>query len=130
MTGAVKTEKFKAEVGQVLNLVINSLYSDKDIFLRELVSNAADAIDKLKFESIAKPDLTPAGWEARIRIIPDKAARTLTIADNGIGMTAKGLSKDLGTVAHSGTREFAEKLAAAQQDKAASLIGRSRTRSR
>jgi molecular chaperone HtpG len=123
MAAAAKTQKFKAEVGQVLNLVINSLYSDKDIFLRELISNAADALDKLRFESLAKPELTPAGHEPRIRLIPDKVARTLTIWDNGIGMSAASLAKDLGTVAHSGTREFAEKLAAAQQGSAASLIG-------
>jgi len=123
MAAAAKTQKFKAEVGQVLNLVINSLYSDKDIFLRELVSNAADALDKLRFESLAKPELTPDGHEPRIRLIPDKVARTLTIWDNGIGMSAASLSKDLGTVAHSGTREFAEKLAAAQQGAAATLIG-------
>ncbi|HMI91928.1 MAG TPA: molecular chaperone HtpG, partial [Polyangiales bacterium] len=123
MAAAAKTQKFKAEVGQVLNLVINSLYSDKDIFLRELVSNAADAIDKLRFESLAKPELTPDGYEPRIRLIPDKVARTLTIWDNGIGMSSASLSKDLGTVAHSGTREFAEKLAAAQQGSVATLIG-------
>ena len=123
MAAAAKTQKFKAEVGQVLHLVINSLYSDKDIFLRELVSNAADALDKLRFEALAKPELLPEGYEPRIRLIPDKAARTLTIWDNGIGMSGAALSKDLGTVAHSGTREFAEKLAAAQQGAAATLIG-------
>jgi molecular chaperone HtpG len=123
MAAAAKTQKFKAEVGQVLHLVINSLYSDKDIFLRELISNAADALDKLRFEALSKPELLPEGYEPRIRLIPDKVARTLTIWDNGIGMSAAALSKDLGTVAHSGTREFAEKLAAAQQGSAATLIG-------
>ena len=106
----VQTHKFKAEVSQVLSLVINSLYSNKDIFLRELVSNAADALDKLRFEAIAKPELMPAGHEPRIRLIPDRAARTLTIWDNGIGMSEQTLAENLGTVARSGTREFAKKL--------------------
>jgi molecular chaperone HtpG len=105
-----KTHAFQAEVSQVLSLVIHSLYSNKDIFLRELVSNAADALDKLRFESIAKPELTPGGHVARVRLIPDEAAKTLTIADNGIGMTEEQLVRDLGTVARSGTRELAEKL--------------------
>jgi len=74
-----KTQKFKAEVNQVLSLVINSLYSNKDIFLRELVSNAADALDKLRFESIANPELPPKGHEPKIRLIPDRVARTLTV---------------------------------------------------
>ncbi len=119
----VQTHKFKAEVSQVLSLVINSLYSNKDIFLRELVSNAADALDKLRFEAIAKPELMPAGHEPRIRLIPDKAARTLTIWDNGIGMSAQTLAEDLGTVARSGTREFAQKLQQAKDKGDVSLIG-------
>jgi molecular chaperone HtpG len=111
---AAKTHKFKAEVSQVLRLVINSLYSNKDIFLRELVSNAADALDKLRFAALEKPELVPAGHSPKIRIIPDRAARTLTIWDNGIGMNAESLARDLGTVAHSGTRELSEKLKEAQ----------------
>lgn len=107
---APQTHAFQAEVSQVLSLVIHSLYSNKDIFLRELVSNAADALDKLRFESIEKPELTPKDHVARVRLIPDTAARTLTIADNGIGMTEEQLVRDLGTVARSGTRELAEKL--------------------
>ncbi len=105
-----KTHKFKAEVSQVLHLVVNSLYSNKDIFLRELVSNASDALDKLRFQSLQKPALLPKGHEPKIRLIPDRAAHTLTIWDNGIGMSEAALQKDLGTVAHSGTRELAEKL--------------------
>src|SRR5882757_9750439 len=104
-----KTHKFKAEVSQVLSLVINSLYSNKEIFLRELVSHAADALDKLRFAALEKPELVAAGHAPRIRIIPDRAARTLTIWDNGIGMNAESLARDLGTVAHSGTRELSEK---------------------
>jgi len=118
-----KTHKFKAEVSQVLSLVINSLYSNKDIALRELISNAADALDKHRFESIEKPKLKPEGHSPRIRLIPDPEAKTLTIADNGIGMSSAALSKDLGTVARSGTREFAEKLEEVQKSGDAQLIG-------
>ena len=78
----VKTHKFKAEVSQVLSLVINSLYSNKDVFVREFVSNAADALDKLRFEAISRPKLLPKDYEPTIRLIPDAAARTLTVRDN------------------------------------------------
>lgn len=118
-----KTHQFKAEVAQVLSLVINSLYSNKEVALRELVSNAADALDKLRFEAIKNPALQPEGYRARIRLIPDEGANTLTIADNGIGMDEQALEQDLGTVARSGTREFAEKLKEAQQAKDTQLIG-------
>jgi molecular chaperone HtpG len=120
---APKTQKFKAEVSQVLSLVINSLYSNKDIFLRELVSNAADALDKLRFELIAKPELVPEGHEPKIRLIPDPVARTLTVWDNGVGMSEQALAQDLGTVARSGTREFAEKLQEAKDKRELNLIG-------
>jgi len=120
---AAKTQKFKAEVSQVLSLVINSLYSNKDIFLRELISNAADALDKLRFESIARHELVPAGHEPKIRLIPDPVARTLTVWDNGIGMSDQTLAQDLGTVARSGTREFAERLQEAKDKRDVNLIG-------
>ena len=93
-----KTHKFEAEVSQVLSLVINSLYSNKEVFLRELISNAADALDKLRFESIQNPGLLPAGYQAKIRLIPDEKNKTLTLWDNGVGMTEAALAKDLGTV--------------------------------
>jgi molecular chaperone HtpG len=118
-----KTQKFKAEVSQVLSLVINSLYSNKDIFLRELVSNAADALDKLRFEAIAKPELLQKGHEPKIRLIPDRVARTLTVWDNGIGMSEQALVQDLGTVARSGTREFAERLQEVKDKRDLNLIG-------
>ncbi|MDD9944840.1 MAG: molecular chaperone HtpG [Myxococcales bacterium] len=118
-----KTHKFKAEVSQVLSLVINSLYSNKDIALRELVSNAADALDKLRFEAIEKPKLLPEDYTARIRLIPNESDRTLTIIDNGIGMGESALAKDLGTVARSGTREFVQKLEEAKKAGDANLIG-------
>jgi molecular chaperone HtpG len=116
-TESPKSHKFKAEVSQVLHLVVNSLYSNKEIFLRELVSNASDALDKLRFQALQKPELTPKGHAPKIRLIPNREQHTLTIWDNGIGMSEAGLQKDLGTVAHSGTRELAEKLKQAAADK-------------
>jgi molecular chaperone HtpG len=118
-----KTHKFEAEVSQVLRLVINSLYSNKEVFLRELVSNAADALDKLRFESVQKPALVPAGYAPVIRLIPDEKAKTLTIWDNGIGMNEEALAKDLGTVARSGSKELIEKLQKADQKHDMKLIG-------
>lgn len=116
---------FKAEVARVLHLVIHSLYSNKEVFLRELISNASDSLDRLRFRSIQEPDLLGEGEELRIRVIPDREAGTLTIADNGVGMTSEQLAQDLGTVAWSGSRDFLSKLAAAKDanDKGLSLIG-------
>src|SRR5262245_36991860 len=119
-----KTHKFKAEVSQVLSLVINSLYSNKDIFLRELVSNASDALDKLRFEAIGKPALLPEGHPLEVRLIADAKAGTLTVWDSGIGMSEAALAKDLGTVAHSGTQRFMEKLQESKAEVDAQLIGR------
>ncbi len=109
------THHFQAEVSQVLGLVINSLYTKKEVFLRELLSNASDALDKLRFRAVTEPGLVPEGEKLRIRLIPDKAKRTLTIWDNGVGMSRETLTTDLGTVAHSGTRAFLEKLADAKR---------------
>jgi molecular chaperone HtpG len=120
---SAKTHKFEAEVSQVLSLVINSLYSNKDVFLRELVSNAADALDKLRFEAIQRPELLSEGYQPKIRLIPDDKAKTLTIVDNGIGMTETALSKDLGTVARSGSKELVERLKQAEQKHDLKLIG-------
>jgi len=104
------TRKFKAEVTQVLSLVINSLYSNKEIFLRELVSNASDALDKLQFLALTDPELLAGDTSLKIRITPDEEAGTVTIWDNGIGMDNEDLITLLGTIAHSGSREFMEKL--------------------
>jgi molecular chaperone HtpG len=115
---------FQAEVNQVLNLVIHSLYSNKEIFLRELVSNASDALDKRRFAALEQPALLDEGETLKIRIIPDAAAGTLTIWDNGIGMTEAELCKNLGTIAWSGSREFLQNLKQAEGGQALpQLIG-------
>jgi molecular chaperone HtpG len=117
--------QFGAEVGRLLDLVVHSLYSEREIFLRELVANAADATDRRRFEALTNPALTlPDG--ASIRITPDKPARTLTIADHGIGMSREELAQNLGTIARSGTRAFTANLAKAEDAPAAerpALIG-------
>ncbi len=107
----VETRPFQAEVNEVLHLVIHSLYSHKEIFLRELVSNASDALEKLRFRAITEPSLSEGDAELGIRILPDPAAGTLTIEDNGIGMSHDDLARDLGTVARSGSRAFLDSLA-------------------
>jgi molecular chaperone HtpG len=117
-----ETHSFQAEINQLLNLVINSLYSHKEIFLRELVSNASDALDKLRFRSITEPELLGDEPTLEVRIIPDAERGTVTIEDTGIGMTHDELVKNLGTIAHSGSREFLEMLRQKGQ-KDANLIG-------
>src|SRR5919107_1648198 len=92
---------FQAEVKQLLKLMIHSLYSHKEIFLRELISNASDALDKLRFEALAQPDLLQGGGDLVITIEVDTEARTITIADNGIGMSRDGAIEHLGTIASS-----------------------------
>jgi molecular chaperone HtpG len=121
-----QTLSFQAEVAQLLHLVTHSLYSNKDIFLRELISNASDACDKLRFEAIQDAKLFEDAPNLEVRVSFDKEAKTLIIADNGIGMTAKEAIDNLGTIAKSGTKEFVGKLADAQKSKAkdeGSLIG-------
>ena len=117
-----ETLGFQAEVKQLLHLMIHSLYSNKEIFLRELVSNASDACDKLRFEAIDHPDLLAGDTELRIRVTFDKDARTLTIADNGVGLSRDEAVANLGTIARSGTREFFSQLTGDKQ-KDAQLIG-------
>jgi molecular chaperone HtpG len=113
---------FGAEVGRLLDLVVHSLYSEREIFLRELVANAADAVDRRRFEALTDPALAPPS-EAKIRIVPDKSARTLLIADDGIGMSRQEMIDNLGTIARSGTRAFGEALSTAKPEDRPNLIG-------
>ena len=117
-----ETLGFQTEVRQLLKLMIHSLYSNKEIFLRELISNASDAADKLRFESLAAPDLLSEDPDLAIRIDSDKEQNTITITDNGIGMSREELVEHLGTIARSGTAEFLQQMTGDQQ-KDAQLIG-------
>jgi molecular chaperone HtpG len=112
---------FQAEVAELLHLMVHSVYSETDIFLRELISNASDALDKLRYEAIAAPDLTADGEPPRIRIVPDKKAGTLAVIDNGVGMDRQELIDNLGTIARSGTKSFLSRLTEAKDG--AGLIG-------
>src|SRR6201746_965128 len=112
---------FQAEVAELLHLMVHSVYSETDIFLRELISNASDALDKLRYEAIATPALMPDEDPPKIRIVPDKTAGTLAVSDNGIGMDRQELIDNLGTIARSGTKSFLSKLTEAKDG--AGLIG-------
>ena len=121
-TDAASVSKpFQAEVSELLHLMVHSVYSETDIFLRELISNASDACDKLRYEAIARPELIGDGEAPKIRIAPNKKADTLTVSDTGIGMDRQELIDNLGTIARSGTKDFVAKLAEAKDG--ASLIG-------
>src|SRR4051794_26225804 len=111
MNRAAERHEFQAEVKQLLDLMIHSLYSNKEVFLRELISNASDALDKLRFERLTTPELGPTG-ELQVRIDCDREQRTISIIDNGIGMTREEVVRNIGTIAKSGTKEF---LAAVKQ---------------
>ncbi|WP_447802181.1 molecular chaperone HtpG [Pseudomonas serbica] len=123
---SVETQKetlgFQTEVKQLLHLMIHSLYSNKEIFLRELISNASDAVDKLRFEALAKPELLEGGAELKIRVSFDKDAKTVTLEDNGIGMSREDTITHLGTIAKSGTADFMKHLTG-DQKKDSHLIG-------
>src|SRR5271166_617189 len=113
---------FQAEVVQVLDLMIHSLYSNKEIFLRELISNASDAIDRLRFEAFANPQGPTIPDKPQIRVGYDAAARTITVSDNGIGMSRAEVMEHIGTIAKSGTAEFLQALSGDQRQDA-TLIG-------
>jgi molecular chaperone HtpG len=114
--GAAISHPFQAEVAKLLQLMVHSVYSDRDVFLRELISNAADALDKLRYEAIEQPDLLEDAPGLTITITPDTQARTLTITDTGIGMNERELAENLGTIAKSGTQAFVEQAKARQGD--------------
>ena len=121
-TTTKETLGFQAEVSQLLHLMIHSLYGNKEIFLRELVSNASDAADKLRFEALSDANLFENDFDPKIRIACDAAARTITVSDNGIGMSRQEVIEHIGTIAKSGTREFFQQLTA-ERAKDAHLIG-------
>jgi len=120
---APNTRSFEADVSRLLHLMVHSVYSDKDVFLRELVSNAADACEKLRYEAIASPALLGDDPQPRITVTLDPDQRRLTIEDNGIGMSAAEMVEALGTIARSGTRAFMEQIAAGEKAEGSQLIG-------
>src|SRR5207302_11365101 len=105
-----ETLQFKTELKQILHIIVHSLYSHKDIFLRELISNASDAIDTIRFQSLTKPELLEGDSDWKIKIIPDREKGTLTVSDNGVGMSKESIVENLGTIAKSGTQAFLESL--------------------
>ncbi len=120
---APQSHTFEADVAKLLHLMVHSVYSDKDVFLRELISNAADACEKLRYEALSNPALLAEDQKGTIRITLDAEARRITVADNGIGMSAEEMIEALGTIARSGTKAFVERLETAQQAEGSQLIG-------
>jgi molecular chaperone HtpG len=120
---APETRAFEADVSKLLHMMVHSVYSDKDVFLRELISNAADACEKLRYEAISSPALFGDDPQLRITLTLDKEAGTLVVEDNGIGMTAADMGETLGTIARSGTKAFMDKIAADKNGEGQQLIG-------
>src|SRR6187200_1558651 len=117
------THAFEADVAKLLHLMVHAVYSDKDVFLRELISNAADACERLRYEAIAAPALLGEDAKARIIIKLDADAKSLTVEDNGIAMSRDEMIEALGTIARSGTKAFMERLEANKGGESATLIG-------
>jgi molecular chaperone HtpG len=120
---APETRAFEADVSKLLHMMVHSVYSDRDVFLRELISNAADACEKLRYEAISRPELLGDDAQPRITVTLDKDAATLTVTDNGIGMTAADMAEILGTIARSGTKAFMDRLSADKNGEGQQLIG-------
>ncbi len=118
-----ETMQFKTELKQILHIIVHSLYSHKEIFLRELISNASDAIDTVRFQSLIHPEVLEGNSDWKIRIVPDEEAGTLTVSDNGVGMSKDTVVENLGTIARSGTRAFLESLKQANAQQRPDLIG-------
>src|SRR3978361_1765996 len=118
-----ESRPFEADVAKLLHMMVHSVYSDKDVFLRELISNAADACERLRYEAIAAPELLGDDPKPRITLTIDAEARRLTIEDNGIGMGGAEMAEALGTIARSGTKAFVERIEAAKAAEGATLIG-------
>ena len=110
MTAQTETREFQAHTQKLLELMIHSVYSDKEVFLRELISNASDAIDKVRFLALTDDSMGEGGQDYKIKLEPNKEDRTLSITDNGIGMSYDDVVNNLGTIARSGTEEFLKEL--------------------
>ena len=116
-------KQFKAESKRLLDLMINSIYTHKEIFLRELISNASDAVDKLAYKALTDDQVGLDRGDFKITLVPDKEQRTLTISDNGIGMTKEELEANLGTIARSGSLQFKQELAQKDEGDKTDIIG-------
>ncbi|TIV92749.1 MAG: molecular chaperone HtpG, partial [Mesorhizobium sp.] len=122
-TKTAETRTFEADVSRLLHMMVHSVYSDRDVFLRELISNAADACEKLRFEAVSRPELLGDDPKPRIMIAADPDNKELVVEDNGIGMSREEMAEALGTIARSGTRAFMERVEAGKATEDTQLIG-------